>query len=80
MIQLKNVSFKYKKKQVFEDFSLEIESGKIHGLLGKNGAGKSTILYLMTGLLIPQKGQINYHDENVSERKPSVLQEIFIIP
>ena len=80
MIQLKNVSFKYKKKQVFEDFSLEIESGKIYGLLGKNGAGKSTILYLMTGLLIPQKGQVNYHDENVSERKPSVLQEIFIIP
>ncbi|MDH8701730.1 ABC-2 type transport system ATP-binding protein [Dysgonomonadaceae bacterium PH5-43] len=80
MIQLENVSFKYKKKQVFDNFSLSFEQGKIYGLLGKNGAGKSTLLYLMTGLLIPQKGKVLFNYYNVSKRTPAALQEIFIVP
>ena len=80
MIQLENVTFQYKRKQVFKDFSLDIEKGKIHGLLGKNGAGKSTLLYLISGLLIPQKGKIIYHSENVSKRYPSILRDTFIVP
>lgn len=80
MIKFENVSFKYKRKQIFDDFSLVFKSGGIYGLLGKNGAGKSTLLYLMTGLLLPQKGKILYNEENVSKRTPSILEEIFIIP
>ena len=80
MIQVKEVTFGYKRKAVFRDLSLSFEKGKVYGLLGKNGAGKSTLLYLMTGLLQPQKGKILYNDENVSKRLPSVLSDIFIIP
>lgn len=65
---------------VFSDFSLSVESGKVYGLLGKNGAGKSTLLYLMMGLLLPRKGIIRYKEKNVSERLPSVLSEMFIVP
>jgi ABC-2 type transport system ATP-binding protein len=80
MIKATDITFRYKKKTVFKDFSLSFENGKVYGLLGKNGAGKSTLLYLMTGLLQPQKGKICYNDENVSKRLPSVLSDMFIIP
>lgn len=80
MITLKNITFKYKKKTVFEDFSLNIGKGQICGLLGKNGAGKSTLLYLLTGLLIPQNGKAEFKGNDVSKRKPSSLRDIFIVP
>lgn len=80
MITLKDITFKYKKKTVFDNFSLDIEKGSICGLLGKNGAGKSTLLYLLTGLLIPQKGKIEYKGEDISKRRPSSLSDIFIVP
>ena len=47
MIEVKNISFKYagQKDLVFDDFSLELKQDNIYGLLGKNGTGKSTLLY-----------------------------------
>lgn len=80
MIQIENLTFKYKRKKIFTDFFLSIEKGKIYGLLGKNGVGKSTLLYLMTGLLLPQKGKIFFDNQLVSKRYPSTLREIFIVP
>lgn len=80
MISMRNVTFGYKKKQIFTDFSIEIERGKVCGLLGKNGAGKSTLLYLLTGLLTSKKGIVEYKGENVAMRKPSTLQDMFIVP
>ena len=80
MIGVKEISFRYKKKDVFKDLTLTFDKGKVYGLLGKNGAGKSTLLYLMTGLLQPQKGKILYNGEDVSKRPPSALSDIFIVP
>ena len=80
MIKVEEISFKYRKKTVFRDFSCTFGNGKVYGLLGKNGAGKSTLLYLMTGLLQPYKGKIVYNDANVSHRLPSVLNDLFIVP
>lgn len=58
MIQVENLSFNYvgTKREVFSDFSLQLTDNKIYGLLGKNGTGKSTLLYLLCGLLRPKKG------------------------
>jgi len=80
MIKVEEITFKYRKKTVFRDFSCTFGNGKVYGLLGKNGAGKSTLLYLMTGLLQPYKGKISCNDENVSLRLPSVLNDMFIVP
>lgn len=48
MIEVKNMSFSYgkRKQKVFDDFSLALDKGSVYGLLGKNGTGKSTLLYL----------------------------------
>ena len=82
MIEIKNLSFSYgkKKQSVFNDFSLTLDKGSVYGLLGKNGTGKSTLLYLMTGLLRPQAGQVLYKGVDVSMRYPLTLQDMFLVP
>ncbi len=82
MIEIKNISFGYggKFSSVFQDFSLSIERGRIYGLLGKNGTGKSTLLYLIAGLLCPSKGEINVGGIVPQRRLPETLQDIFIVP
>lgn len=82
MLVIEKMSFKYRKskKLLFDDLSLNIEKGRIYGLLGKNGVGKSTLLYLMTGLLFPQKGKIFFEGKNVETRSPEVLKEVFLVP
>ena len=58
---------------MFTDFSLNIEGNKIYGLLGKNGTGKSTLLYLMSGLMRAGKGSISIDGINSQERNPLLL-------
>ena len=78
MIDVKNISFKYagQKDLVFDDFSLRLEENNIYGLLGKNGTGKSTLLYLISGLLRPAKGSVCFDGIETSKRRPETLQEI----
>lgn len=81
MIEIKDLTFCYKKKSpIYENFSLNIGTGEVFGLLGKNGTGKTTLLYLMTGLLHPRNGKVYFNGSDVHERHPSTLSEIFIVP
>ncbi|MBR1409750.1 MAG: ATP-binding cassette domain-containing protein [Prevotella sp.] len=82
MIEVNNISFKYAggKSLVFDDFSLELKQDNIYGLLGKNGTGKSTLLYLIAGLLRPKKGTVSFDGIETKLRRPETLQEIFIVP
>lgn len=82
MIEIKNIRFAYGRRQapVFEDFSLSLAPGRIYGLLGKNGTGKSTLLYLVCGLLHQQEGCVTLDGVDVRLRRPEVLQEIFFVP
>ena len=82
MIEVNNISFKYagQKNLVFDDFSLELKQDNIYGLLGKNGTGKSTLLYLISGLLRPKKGSVSFDGIETKLRKPETLQDIFIVP
>lgn len=59
MIQLQNIHKKFKDKVALHDLCLEVKSGEIYGLLGANGAGKSTTLNLILGFLKPDTGSIN---------------------
>lgn len=58
LIQIQNVCFSYEGHRVFENFSLEIESGKFCAVAGPNGVGKSTLLKLLAGDLRPSSGTI----------------------
>jgi ABC-2 type transport system ATP-binding protein len=65
---------------MFSDFSLHIAPGRIYGLLGKNGTGKSTLLYLISGLLRPHAGTVTVEGQESRLRKPELLQEMFFVP
>ena len=82
MIEVQNISFKYagQKGLVFDDFSLTLKQDNIYGLLGKNGTGKSTLLYLISGLLRPAKGSVCFDGIETRKRLSETLQEIFIVP
>ena len=83
MIKIDNLSFHYgfrKKKTIFDGLNLQLSSGSIYGLLGENGVGKSTLLYLIAGLLTPQKGKVTFDGTDVRLRTPGVLSHTFLIP
>ena len=82
MMNVNQVSFGYgrKKAKVLDGFSMNLEKGSVYGLLGKNGTGKSTLLYLMAGLLRPQSGHIRYKGVEVTKRYPETLQDMFLVP
>ena len=81
MVSIKNIKFGYRKHvTVLDEFSLDFSQSGIYGLLGKNGTGKSTLLYLMMGLLRPQKGEVTIDGISATLRRPEVLREMFLVP
>ncbi|MCF0060690.1 ABC transporter ATP-binding protein [Dyadobacter chenwenxiniae] len=81
MIHLDRVTFGYsKKKKLFENLSLNLEAGHIYGLLGTNGAGKSSLLRNIVGLLFPQDGNITVAGYEPKKRLPAFLQDVFFLP
>jgi len=81
MIDIQHVDFSYSRNtKLLSDLSLQLETGRIHGLLGKNGEGKSTLLKLISGLVFPSKGSIDVMGFNPQKRRPEMLEEIFFLP
>ena len=81
MLKIENITYGYNAMHnVLENFSLSYEEPGIYGLLGKNGTGKSTLLYLIMGLLRPKQGEITLNGANTQKRLPESLQEMFIVP
>lgn len=82
MIQVKNISFRYPgtKRNIFTNFDLDIKQNSIYGLLGKNGMGKSTLLYLISGMLTPNEGDVYVDDMRSKDRLPAMLADIFVVP
>ena len=81
MITLKELSFSYsRKKEVLDRINLEVGSGHICGLLGKNGEGKTTLLNLLSGQIFPDQGSCLVLEEIPSERNARILQQIFLLP
>ena len=81
MITLKELSFSYsRKKEVLDRINLEVGSGHICGLLGKNGEGKTTLLNLLSGQIFPDQGSCLVLEEIPSERNARFLQQIFLLP
>ncbi len=81
MISLHQLTFHYRKDSpVLEKVDMNLRPGRIYGLLGRNGAGKSSLLYNICGLLFPQAGDCQVLGHTPSRRSPAFLQQVYLLP
>lgn len=80
MIDIQNLSFSYGSNTVLENISLKLEEGRIYGLLGENGVGKTTLLTLLCGLKKTEQGSVCIDGADPYKRQPSLLQSIYYLP
>ena len=73
MLQVKNLDVAYGHAKVLHDVSLTTEKGQMAFMIGRNGAGKTTFLKAVVGLLKPLKGSISYQGHEISGRPPEEL-------
>jgi lipopolysaccharide export system ATP-binding protein len=65
-LAVRNLSKRYRRREVVRGVSLDIGPGEVVGLLGPNGAGKTTIFYMMVGLVAPDIGEVTLNGEDVT--------------
>jgi len=65
LIEIKNVTFKRGERMIFDDISLSIPRGKVTAIMGPSGTGKTTLLKLISGQLMPESGEVWVEGENV---------------
>lgn len=70
LLRLANVESSYGPVQAIRGVSLEVRSGSIVTVLGANGAGKTTILKTISGIIDPRKGQVEFEGERIDRRNP----------
>ena len=73
MLQVKNLDVAYGHAKALHDVSLTTEKGQMAFMIGRNGAGKTTFLKAVVGLLTPLKGSISYQGHEISGRPPEEL-------
>ncbi|MGF2617574.1 ABC transporter ATP-binding protein [Rossellomorea vietnamensis] len=77
-IDINGVTVKYGKKEALSDINLQLESGKIYGLIGRNGAGKSTLLSLLASFIEPDNGTIRIDGKDPFENAEIMSQISFV--
>ena len=82
MLSVNNISVGYKGLLAIQDVSFEVKKGEVVSLIGSNGAGKTTMLKTILGLLKPMKGEIRLNDQVISGRPAYdvVKMKISLVP
>lgn len=73
LVEIKGLSKNYLSKKALNNLSLDIESGKVVGILGPNGSGKTTLIKILTGLLRQSKGEVFIDGHNVGVYTKSIV-------
>lgn len=80
VISVKNLSQRYGKGRViYENLSFEVPKGRILGLLGKNGTGKTTTINILMGFLKPQRGECRIFGEDITRMSPQTRSRIALL-
>ncbi|GAA0418278.1 ABC transporter ATP-binding protein [Leifsonia aquatica] len=72
MLELKNVSVAYGRIEAIHDMSFSVEEGEIVSLIGANGAGKSTTMKTISGILNPSQGTIHFDGQDITKMKAHI--------
>jgi ABC-2 type transport system ATP-binding protein len=80
MVRVDNVSVRYGKQVVLEAVSFDVARGSVYALLGRNGAGKSSMIRCLLGLQKPAAGQVTLNGQNVWTHRARVLARTGYVP
>ena len=78
ILEAKNISKSFGNVKALEDVNFYLQKGKIHGLLGENGAGKSSLMNILSGIYQPEKGSIYINDIKQKSLDPKSASELGI--
>tara|TARA_B100000700_G_C15022393_1_gene846410 strand:+ start:794 stop:2290 length:1497 start_codon:yes stop_codon:yes gene_type:complete len=78
LLEAKNISKSFGKIQALDNVNFHLYKGKIHGLLGENGAGKSSLMNVLSGIYQPEKGSITFKGEKQKKLNPESAAKIGI--
>ena len=79
IIQCENITHYYGNRLIYKDLNFEVHKGKILGLLGKNGTGKTTIINILNGYLRPQSGVCRILGEEMENLSPTTKSRIGLL-
>jgi ABC-2 type transport system ATP-binding protein len=80
ILQVKNLYKSFGRNQVLSDFNMSLDEGKVYGLLGKNGEGKTTLIRMIMGIIPGDKGKILYKGNEIHFNNPYYKKEVGYIP
>ena len=82
-IKVENITKNIKDSVILREVSLEAEGGKIVGIVGENGSGKSMLFRVMAGLIHPTEGQVLYNGKTYTAGRPKiglVIDDVSLYP
>lgn len=78
VIKIRNITKKFKNKEILKQVDLDVKDGEIIGIIGRNGSGKTVLLKIIAGLYFPTSGNIEYIKYNVSDDYGILIDNGFI--
>ena len=80
LLEMRNISKSFPGVKALNGFSIDLKAGEVHALVGENGAGKSTTIRTLLGLIAPTTGSAMIFGKDVTKEKESILQDIGYLP
>lgn len=79
IIECENITHYYGNRLIYENLSFDVEQGKVLGLLGKNGTGKTTIINILNGYLKPRSGVCRLFGEEMEHLSPLTKSKVGLL-
>ena len=76
LVEVNNLTFKRGERVIYDNLNLQVQKGKVTAIMGPSGIGKTTLLRLIGGQLVPESGEILFDGQNVCTSSNKTLYQI----
>ena len=78
ILEVKGVSKSFGNVKALDNVDFYLQKGVVHGLLGENGAGKSSLMNVLSGIYLPEKGTIKIKNQKIKKMNPDIASSLGI--